>query len=176
MRNLYKLGLIGLLLIPALASAHGPSRLKVVKEIDINAAPEKVWAVIADFCAIQDWHPAVTKCESSGGTEEGTTRVLTLENGEAFTEELLNYSGEEMSYGYRISEPNHDAVPVGTYGSTIDVNEGENGGTKLVWKGFFYRAYANNDPPPELSDEAAVEAVTGIYESGMAKIKELAEN
>lgn len=175
MRNLYKLGLIGLLLIPALASAHGPSRLKVTKDIEINASPDKVWAVIADFCAIQEWHPAVEKCETSGGTEKGTTRVLTLGNGESFTEELLSHDPEGMSYGYRITEPNHDAVPVGTYGSTISVSAGDNGGAVLNWKGFFYRAYPNNDPPPELSDEAAMDAVTNIYDTGMARIKELAE-
>lgn len=175
MRNLLKLGLIGLLLVPALATAHGPSRLKHTKTINIDAPPEKVWAVISDFCAIQDWHPAIAKCETSGGTEKGTTRVLTLGNGESFTEELLKYSAEDMSYAYRITEPNHKAVPVGTYGSTIDINAGENGGSELVWKGFFYRAYPNNDPPPELSDEAAVNAIKNIYDSGTARIKELAE-
>lgn len=169
------LGLVGLLLIPALASAHGPSRLKVVKEVEIDASPEKVWAVISEFCSIQDWHPAIAKCESDGSHEKGTSRVLTLENGESFTEELLKYNDEEMLYAYRITEPNHDAVPVGTYGSTIDVNAGENGGSVLNWKGFFYRAYPNNDPPPELSDEAAEKAITEIYDSGMASIKERAE-
>lgn len=175
MRNLYVFGMIALLTIPALGTAHGPSRLKVIKEIEINASPEKVWAVISDFCAIETWHPAVEKCETNGNNEKGTARVLTLGNGESFTEELLKYSADEMLYGYRISKANHKAVPVGTYGSTIDVNDGENGGSKLVWKGFFYRAYPNNDPPPELSDTAATEAVTSIYETGMARIKALAE-
>lgn len=171
----FKFGLIGLLLIPAVATAHGPSRLKLVKNIEIDAPPEKVWAVISEFCSIEEWHPAVEACESDGSHEKGTSRVLTLGNGESFTEELLKYEEEEMLYAYRITEPNHDAVPVGTYGSTIDVDAGENGGSVLSWKGFFYRAYANNNPPPELSDEAAMEAVTNIYESGMASIKERAE-
>ncbi len=175
MRNLYKLVLIGLLLIPLAIQAHGPSRLKVNKDIEIDASPEKVWNVIAEFCSIQEWHPAIENCESSGGTEKGTTRVLTLGNGESFTEEMLSHDPEAMSYSYRISEPNHDAVPVGTYGSTIDVNAGDGGGAVVSWKGFFYRAYPNNDPPPELSDEAAEEAVTNIYDSGLASIKELAE-
>lgn len=175
MRNLYKFLMIALFAIPALATAHGPSRLKVVKDIEIDAPPEKVWAVISEFCAIETWHPAVEKCEANGGNEKGATRVLTLGNGESFTEELSKYDADEMLYGYRIIEPNEKAVPVGTYGSTIDVNAGDNGGSLLSWKGFFYRAYPNNDPPPELSDEAAVEAVTNIYDTGMARIKELAE-
>lgn len=172
-------GLAGLLLTAALAPqtvlAHGPSRLKVVKSIDIDAPPEKVWAVIAEFCSIQEWLPPVEKCESDGTHEKGTTRVLTVGNGESFTEELLEYNPEEMSYAYRITEPNHAAVPVGSYGSTIDVNAGESGGSTLSWKGFFYRAEPNNNPPPEFSDEAAMKAISGIYDAGLAKIKELAE-
>ena len=178
MRNLYKLGLIGLLVIPAIASAHGPSRLKVNKDIQIDASPAEVWDVISEFCSIEAWHPAIEKCElgGDGGNKKGTTRTLTLGNGESFTESLLSHNADGMTYSYRITEPNHDAVPVGSYGSTITVSEGEDGGANLNWKGFFYRAYPNNDPPPELSDEAALEAVNGIYDSGMARIKELAEN
>jgi hypothetical protein len=33
----------------------------------------------------------------------------------------------------------------------------------------------NNDPPPELSDEAAVMAVTNVYASGLAALKSKAE-
>jgi hypothetical protein len=33
----------------------------------------------------------------------------------------------------------------------------------------------NNDPPPELSDEAAIKAVTDIYKSGLAALKAKAE-
>jgi len=33
----------------------------------------------------------------------------------------------------------------------------------------------NNDPPPELSDEASVKAVTGIYQAGLQALKAKAE-
>jgi hypothetical protein len=33
----------------------------------------------------------------------------------------------------------------------------------------------NNDPPPELSDEAAVKAVTGVYRGGLDALKETLE-
>jgi len=29
------------------------------------------------------------------------------------------------------------------------------------------RGYPNNDPPPELNDEAALAAVTGVYQAGL---------
>ena len=45
----------------------------------------------------------------------------------------------------------------------------------VEWKGAFYRGYANNDPPPELSDEAAVKAVAGAYKAGLANLKKTLE-
>ena len=35
----------------------------------------------------------------------------------------------------------------------------------------FYRGHPNNDPPPELNDEAAVKAVTGVYKAGLEALK-----
>jgi len=65
-------------------------------------------------------------------------------------------------------------LPVKNYSSTISV-EGEGGKSVLKWKGAFYRGYMNNDPPPELNDEAAVKAVSGVYEGGLAAVKKAAE-
>ncbi len=45
----------------------------------------------------------------------------------------------------------------------------------VEWKGAFYRGYPNNDPPPELSDEAAVKAVTGVYKAGLEALKKKLE-
>ena len=49
-----------LLGLPAAASAHGPTRLKVDESIDIHAAPGAVWAKIQNFNDMS-WHPAVIK-------------------------------------------------------------------------------------------------------------------
>jgi hypothetical protein len=45
----------------------------------------------------------------------------------------------------------------------------------VEWRGAFYRAYPNNDPPPEKNDEAAVKAITGVYKSGLENLKKLVE-
>ena len=44
-----KLCLLNMLLIPVLVMAHGPSRQKVVQEIEINASADKVWKIIENF-------------------------------------------------------------------------------------------------------------------------------
>lgn len=167
--------LFGLFLLPAITSAHGPSRQKVVKEIEINAAPGKVWAIISDFCAIKNWLPPVTECASDGTNSPDIIRTLTLENGEILKEKLLKHDAEKMMYQYMIDKANVKAVPVSSYGSSIIVTASDNGGSIVTWKGGFYRGYMNNDPPAELNDEAAVNAVSAIYDAGLANIKKLAE-
>jgi len=167
--------LLGLFLLPAITSAHGPSRQKVVKEIEINAAPEKVWGIISDFCSIKNWLPPVTECESDGTNNPDIIRTLTLENGEKLKEQLLKHKPEKMMYQYMIDEANVKAVPVSSYGSSISVSANERGGAIVTWKSGFYRGFMNNNPPPELSDEAAVNAISAIYDVGLATIKKLAE-
>lgn len=167
--------LLTLLCIPALASAHGPSRQKVEEQIEISAPAEKVWAIIQDFCSISNWHPSVKSCENAGGNAPDALRTVTLDNGERINEKLVKYDAAGMSYSYMLTGPNLKALPINTLGSSIAVKPSDNGGTIVAWKGAFYRGYPGNNPPPELNDEAGIRAVTGLFQAGLAKIKELAE-
>ncbi len=45
-----------------------------------------------------------------------------------------------------------------------------------MWRGAFYRGYPNNDPPPELNDDAAIAAVTGVYKMGLEALKKKVES
>ena len=175
MLKFIRIGLLGLLLIPALAVAHGPSRQKVVKDIEIKAPVEKVWAIISDYCAIKDWHPGVKGCESDNGNAPDSIRTITLENGEQVKEKLINHNPEKTMYQYMLAEPNINAFPINTHGATISVIAGENGMAKVEWKGAFYRSFPGPSPPPELSDEAANKALTDFYTVGLENIKKLAE-
>mgnify|MGYP001401639362 CR=1 FL=1 len=167
-----------LLSFAAAVMAHGPSRQKVTKEIIVNAPAVKVWDLISDFCAIAEWHPAIVECDGNGGNTPGATRVLTIgeAGGPEIHEELQKFDTDKMTYKYKITKTNNAVLPVITYSSFLSVVDNGDETSKVTWRGGFYRAYPNNDPPPELSDEAAVNAVTGIYESGLQGIKELAEN
>ena len=48
---------------------------------------------------------------------------------------------------------------------------GTSGFSYKEWKGAFYRGYMNNDPPPELSDEAAQKAVAAFQKEGLDALK-----
>ena len=58
-------------------------------------------------------------------------------------------------------------LPVTNYSSHLTVTPNAAGGSHIEWRGAFYRGYPNNDPPPELNDEAAIAAVTGVYQAGL---------
>jgi hypothetical protein len=178
MSKILKSLVITLLLTPALALAHGPSRLKVEKEVEVNVPPAKAWALLKDFCAIEKWHPAVAKCTGNGGNAVGATRQLRLNDansGPTIDEEMLKYDDAKMMYKYKITKVDPTVVPVANYASEIHVEDNGKGGSKVVWKGGFYRVDGTNNPKKGADDEAATGAINGIYDGGLAKIKTLLE-
>ena len=169
---------VALLALPGVLYAHGPSRLKVEKEIEINAPAEKVWAAIRDFCSIDLWHPAVAACESNGGNAKGATRVLTLDepgSGKTIEEEMTAYDDATMTFKYKITRVDPAVLPVSSYAAAMTVvPDGEK--SKLVWKAGFYRSFTQNDPPPEQDDNAALKAITGFFDAGLPGIRQLVES
>lgn len=159
-----------LLLVPTLAQAHGPSRQKVTETIEIDAPADAVWAKIGNFQDMS-WHPAIAKTEGKGGNEPGATRTLTLKNGGVIEESLEKVDPAEKLIFYRITAVDVKVLPVTNYSSWLSVKAGEGGKSVVEWKGAFYRGYPNNDPPPELNDEASKAAVAGVYRDGLAALK-----
>lgn len=168
----------GLLLIPltlvSAANAHGPSRQKVQESVEINAPIAKVWEVVGNFQDL-NWHPAVEKTEGTGGNEPGAKRTLTLKGGGLIHEALIKYDAASHKMKYEITDVDVKVLPVKNYSSYLIVEDLGGGKSKVIWKGAFYRGYMNNDPPPELNDEAAIKAVTGVYRSGLDELKKKLE-
>ena len=166
-------GLVVLALFPVAASAHGPSRQKVTETVEINAPPDKVWAVIGNFQDMS-WHPAVAKLEGQGGNDANATRTLTLKSGGTIAEKLDGYDAAKLQYKYEFTDVDVKVLPVKNYSSTLDV-KGEGGKSTVEWKGAFYRGFMNNEPPPELNEEAAIKAVKGVYRAGLDALKQKLE-
>lgn len=159
---------------PSQGFAHGPSRQKVSETIEIAAPAEKVWAVIGNFQDLS-WVPAVAKTEGTGDNEANkATRHITLKSGGEIDELLTKYDAADFTLAYRIEKVDVKVLPVNNYSSTLTV-KAQGDKSVVEWKGAFYRGFPNNDPPPELSDEAAIKAVTGLYKSGLAALKEKVE-
>ncbi len=169
---------LGLLLMPLVilsaAHAHGPTRQKVTESVEINLPADKVWAAIGNFQDL-NWHPAIEKTEGEGGNEPGAKRTLTLSGGANIFEELLKYDADGRLMKYIIAKVDVKVLPVNNYSSILRVEDLGDGKSKVVWKGAFYRGYMNNDPPEDLSDAAAVKAVTGVYRGGLEELKKKLE-
>ena len=161
---------VGLGLAPA--AAHGPSRQKLIETIDIDQPTAKVWAIIRDFDSFAKWFPGAASSAADKGNEVGSVRTIVLKapGDPKIVEELLSYDDAKHTYHYAIKEVDVKVLPVNNYSSTIRVT-GEGDKSTVEWKGAFYRGFVNNDPPPELSDEAAVKAVTGVYKAGLEALK-----
>jgi hypothetical protein len=164
--------------LPVAALAHGPSRQKVTESVEINAPADKVWAVVGNFQDMS-WVPVVAKTEGKGDNKpnsnpsasDGASRTLTLKDGGVIEEMLDDYDAKEKTYSYEITKVDVKVLPVNDYSSRITVTADGDSKSTLEWHGAFYRGYMNNDPPPELSDEAAKKAVEGLYKSSLAAVK-----
>jgi uncharacterized protein YndB with AHSA1/START domain len=142
----------------ALAMTAGAAMaLDVSEKIEIKAAPDKVWAVIGDFCGIANWHPAIASCEASeaGGTK---MRKLTTKDGGVLNEALKAWDDQAMSYTYAILD---SPLPVANYVSTIKVT-GNGAASSIEWSSTFD---AKGAP-----DDKAKEAISGIYKAGLEGI------
>ena len=153
--------------------SHGPTRQKLKESVIINSKPEDVWNVIKDFGKINTWHPSISKVESDGKTR---TIYYSPRNNTAIKQKLENYSAEKMMYKTSITEVDIKFFPVNTYTANISVKGNEDGTSTVLWKAAFYRAYVNNDPPPELNEAAAIKAVKEFFQSGLNNLKKKLEN
>jgi hypothetical protein len=165
--SLSRLIAVAALLLPGVAFAHGPTRQKAVESVEVAAPANVVWALLKEWGGMAKWHPAVESV-----TVNGTERILNLKGGGRIVEELEVVDEANMSLRYRMKDPG--PVPVNNYSAQISV-AAVGAGAMVNWKGAFYRAFLNNDPPPEQNDEAAVKAITGIYRSGLEGLKKVSE-
>jgi mxaD protein len=171
---------------PMLASAHGPTRQMVEEKIFIKAPPEKVWAMVKDFTAIDKWHPAVASVEM----KDDKTRVLTLtsEGSPTVTEELETSDDEKMTFTYKIVDMSvvktitfnskdtpYYTFPINNYKSWFSV-KAVDGGSEVKWKGKFYRSFMDNPPVPEgQSDKDAIATMQAVYTAGLENLKTIME-
>jgi hypothetical protein len=151
-----KLALVtGLAVVIGSGSAYA---ITAKKRTEAPGLPPEIWAVVGEFCAIQNWHPAVAKCEE---TKEGdvTFRTLTLKDGGKIKEKLTGT--EATAYSYEIVE---SPLPVKNYKSKLWIEvDDEPDRSVIYWQSDFD---ANGK-----SDEEAAKILSGILKDGVKGIK-----
>lgn len=160
---------LSLSLLSTAALPHGPSRKKEITTVEVNAPADKVWAVVGSYKDMS-WHSDISKTEANGEEAEKSKRTLTFKSGAVFTDSLLTLDPAAKKIEFMTEQEDLKTLPVEGYTSVITVKD-EGGKTQVEWKGAFYRGYMNNDPPPELSDEAAIKAISAYQRRGLDSLK-----
>jgi mxaD protein len=162
MRRFARCLLVGTLSIAGVAAVATAADLSVKKTASFKGSPEATWSMIADYCGIQKWHPAIAKCDVVGGTANkvGAVRLLTLGAGGTVREELLKHDPKARVLTYRITE---SPLAIENYVATMTVLPGQGGGSIIEWTSTFKAAAA---------DEAAMRsAIEGIYDAGLQSLQ-----
>nr|WP_294508105.1 SRPBCC family protein [uncultured Rhodopila sp.] len=162
-------------LAPIGAEAHGPTRQKVVQSVDIAAPPEAVWAVAGNFHDMS-WDPAIAGTQGDGGNTVNALRTLTLKSGGQITESLERYDPAQFTYGTFMPHNDPKALPVSNFSTVLTVTAASGGKSTVQWRAAAYRGDPNNDPPPELNDEAAVAAMNAYLRTGLDGLKQKIES
>lgn len=160
---------IGLMLAAAATTGAlaADKTFSVTERVDLSAAPAKTWDTIKDFKGWQAWHPAfagtvITKGE---GNTSGSVRELTTKDGAKFVEELVMHDAASRTYQYRIIE---SPLPITSYVSTLEVKDGRNGGSTVVWSSHFgVKAGA--------SDDEMKKTIAGVYRAGLDNLAAVAK-
>jgi hypothetical protein len=129
------------------------------RSIDVSGTLSAVWSMIGPFCAIKDWLPPVGTCTENGASP--LERTLVTRDGKAtFVETQTARSDAEHSYSYTFKS---SPLPVTAYASTIKVVPKSDRVSTVIWSSTYV--------PDPGKEQAAREALTGIYEAGLATIK-----
>ena len=150
--------LVSACVLAAFAAAPA-SAASLSQSLDVDATPAAVWSAIGPFCAIRNWLPPIGSCVEDG--KSPPTRTLVTRDGAATfveTETARNDDRHFYSYTFKSSP-----LPVTRYNSTIEVAaKGERGST-VTWRSTY--------TPAPGQEQAANEALSGVYAAGLAFIK-----
>ena len=143
----------------AVAGTAPAQTASLTRSINVQGPPAAVWAAIGPFCSIAAWHPAIASCREDG--KAPPTRILKTRAGDAtFIERQLSRNETNHSYSYTFTSA---PIPVTNYKSVLSVVANGHGGSTVKWSGVYL-------PNPGM-DQAAANALGGIYEAGLRSIK-----
>jgi mxaD protein len=173
MKSLTAMAFTMSLLASGFSGAAAPE-LHLKKTITIAAPADKVWEASKNFNGLNTWHPALASDELVSGTNNtvGAVRLLTLKGGGTIKEKLLAFDETGHRYRYAIIE---SVLPVSHYSSTFVVSSTGTDKTLVTWSGRFKRKNVGDAPGDTGNDKAALDAITGVYTSGLDNLKKIVE-
>jgi mxaD protein len=161
-------------LAAASVSADPPKTLSVVESVEIKAPADKVWATVKDFDSLNKWHPGFSSDQLVSGSNNtvGAVRKLTIKDGPVITEKLFAFDDAGHKFRYAITD---SPLPIAHYTSTVSVQAGAGGMSKVTWSGHFRRKNTSDNPPEAESDAGVTKLVSGVYRGGLDNLKKMLE-
>ncbi len=128
--------------------------------VQIDASPDKVWAVVGDLAGVTKWIPMIAHAKV-----EGSKRVCTMADGSGeLHESISDYSNAKRSYRYIIDQ---GPLPVMNYQGGFAV-QADGSGSLVAW-----------DVEFDVIDPAQEAEVTrmfdGFYQQFLGSLKRLIE-
>lgn len=162
-----KSGLIASAALCSLAVAQvalaEPEYVTIELEIDIEKSAEEVWAKVGGYCDIANWLDV--DCEiTSGDGGMGTVRVLA---GGRVIEILVAQT--ELSYGY--AQPAVEGQFYNLYHGFMEARPVTANTSKMLYT----LVYDISDKADRAARDADIARRTGMFETALKNIKELAE-
>ena len=99
------------------------------RTLNVDATPDKVWAVLGRFMHIDEFHPRVTTVDALTDTHTGmgATRRCHFKDGTSAVEKVVDWQ-EGASYRVQLSE---FAMPLTQLFMTLAIEPGEPGGSRV---------------------------------------------
>ncbi|WP_354699100.1 hypothetical protein DSM112329_04807 [Paraconexibacter sp. AEG42_29] len=135
-----------------------------MQEIDItkttDAAPEAVWALLADSAAWPSWTPVDSHSEEHPGGADGTGEVRIFKTGRyTVREEIVEKQAPE-----RLSYVLLSGLPLKNYRAEIDVRPAPGGGSEIRW----HTVFAPKVPGTGGIFRRSLQKITGQFVDGLA--------
>jgi hypothetical protein len=146
---------------PALAA--DPDYVTIVLTKDVNQTPDKTWAKVGPYCAIQDWFKLPCSIAAGDGNSVGTVRNLKRDNNT-----IVEVMVAKTPRSYTYTQPATTILYHGTLAA-----EPADGGrhTRLVYT-LFYDAAPLATPEAKAADRASR---TKRFSDGLDAMKAMAE-
>lgn len=142
--------------------------VEVYRSTVIDRPVETLWALLRDFNAHHDWHPAIKDSVIEAGKlpdQVGCVRRFRLQDGTELREQLLSLSDYHRSYSYCILDA---PLPLIGYVATLRLKPVTDGGRGRT----FWEWFSRFDTPPGRERELA-ELVGGeIYQAGFEAVRQ----
>jgi len=139
---------------------------EVYRSSVIAASAESIWALIRDFNALPDWHPAIAESRIEGGApadQVGCVRAFRLKDGGSLREQLLALSDYDYSCTYSILQ---SPMGVENYIATLKLTPVTDGTcTFIEWSAEF-------DCPLEREAELIASIGDGVFQGGFDALKQ----